>query len=251
MVVLPSQTSMILFEDVRLSFEGQEVLKGVSFRITENDRLCIVGKSGSGKTLILKLMSGLLRPASGKIWIGGKDSSGFTEKEWKEILQNWGFVFQGAALFDSLNVFENVAMRLLENRTRDLKAAREQASIALTQVGLDENILSKLPSELSGGMQKRVSIARAIIHRPRLMLYDEPTTGLDPETAGKIDRLISGLSDSENRTTVVVTHDLNTIRSIGRRTILIREGEIAFDGDCDEFFSGKRKEVLEFLGRET
>lgn len=241
---------MIRFDDVQMSFDGQVVLEGINLEVRRGERLCIVGKSGSGKSVTLKLMSGLLSPDSGTIWVDNQDATGYGEKQWNKVLARFGVVFQGAALFDSLSILENVALRLMEEGRMAMAEMREKAEIALDQVGLSANILDKNPAELSGGMQKRVSIARAIIHEPEIILYDEPTTGLDPETAGKIDRLILKLAAVPDRTTVVVTHDINTIKQVADRVILISNGKVAFEGLPDELFASEEKAVVDFLSRE-
>ena len=240
---------MLEFQSVSITFHSQKVLDAVSFSVNENEKLMIVGKSGAGKSVLIKLLTGLLKPDAGKIFIEGKDTQSFNQNEWNKTLNNFGFVFQGGALFDSLNIAENVGLKLQEDGL--LSAGKIHAKVldALAKVGLNANILPKMPADLSGGMKKRVAIARAIIHQPKYLIYDEPTTGLDPQNAGMIDELIRDLAGQPGITSMVVTHDLETIRAIPGKVLLLSEGKIAFLGETQSFFASTKPEILQFLGR--
>jgi phospholipid/cholesterol/gamma-HCH transport system ATP-binding protein len=245
---------MIEFKNVTKSFNDEIVLKNISFRISDGETKIILGASGSGKSTILKLILGLIKPESGQILLDGKDIVPLTESELVQVRRRIGMVFQEGALFDSLSVRENVGYRLYE----DAKATEEEIDLTVRQllgfVGLDDAI-DKMPSELSGGMKRRVGIARALVDTPKVVLYDEPTAGLDPITKRTIVELMIKLRDLEGVTTVFVTHDLpaavmiaseyaatqndgsvvlakggESLCLINVNYIMLQDGEICFEG---------------------
>lgn len=241
---------MIKVSNLHKAFGSQTVLKGVDLSITEGVNVCIVGGSGSGKSVLLKLIFGLLPPDQGTVLIDGRNVWNFTTEDWHQFYDEVGVVFQSAALFDSLTVRENVGIRMMEAHRFSYEEIESRVSEALGLVGLEPEVLDKLPAQLSGGMKKRVGIARAIIHQPRYLVYDEPTTGLDPINSGNIDTLIEELGTDENRTSLIVTHDLQTVRKVADYVAMLYEGKIFFYGTSLDFFSSSSAPIQEFLARE-
>ena len=254
---------MIQLKGIFRRFGDHQVLKNIDLEIRPGEKLCIIGKSGSGKSVLFKHICGLLIADSGEVWIEGKNMTHASHNAWNAQMAHFGVVFQGAALFDSLNVFENVGIRLLEEKSNKgeskskltpkerEKQIRRKVINALAEVGLSADTLDKKPAQLSGGMQKRVGVARAIIHNPDYLFYDEPTTGLDPVSSEQIDSLIEKLSQTLGRTSVIITHDLLTVRKIATRVVLLEAGEIQFNGTPDELFTSTKPIVKEFLHRQT
>ncbi len=243
---------MIALKSISKGFSGQSILEDISFEIENDDRLCIIGQSGSGKSVTMKLMTGLLVPDSGEIWVDDQNVTQFTTQEWNEKLINFGVVFQGAALFDSLNVLENVGIRMIEERLLPEAEIKERVEQSLKLVGLDpDQMLMKFPSELSGGMQKRVGIARAIVNQPRYLFYDEPTTGLDPINANLIEALIADLADKSNMTSVVITHDMHMVKTIATKVAFIHEKKLHFFGTPTEMLASSDDIIQAFLSRST
>lgn len=240
---------MIEYQHISKKFGEQQVLKDISFRVSDGSRLCIVGGSGSGKSVMVKLLLGLETPDEGEIIIDQQSVRGFSQTEWRALLQEFGVVFQGAALFDSLNVLENVGLKLFEERSAPPDEIKKQVIEALDQVNLSSDILTKYPSELSGGMRKRVGISRAIIDRPRYLIYDEPTTGLDPLSSQVIDDLMDVLSKEPGRTSLIITHDMYTVRKLATQVIMVHNQKIIFDGEPNDFFTSAQPEILSFLSR--
>ncbi len=218
--------AIIQIMNISKSFGDHRVLEGVSLDIIRGETLAIIGRSGTGKSTALRLITGLTNPDAGVIRVFGRDISRYGEEEMNDIRKRIGVVFQYAALFDSMNCFENVAFRLL----RDLGLSRDQAwKIAvekLEMVGLSERVLSLFPSELSGGMRKRVGLARAIAADPEIVLYDEPNSGLDPITSDAIDNLIVSLQKRLKVTSVVVTHDMESAGKVANRIAMLYDGKI-------------------------
>jgi phospholipid/cholesterol/gamma-HCH transport system ATP-binding protein len=202
----PAEGSAIVLEDVRIGFEAREVLRGVSFAVAHNETLALLGESGTGKTLLLKIIAGLLRPDAGRVYVLGREITAMTERALLDFRRQMGFVFQEGALFDSLSVAENVAYRLREERV-DEQEINSRVAETLRFVEM-EQAAEKLPGDLSGGMRRRVSIARALITRPPIVLYDSPTAGLDPVTSQTIIRLILRLRDVYGVTALLATHRL-------------------------------------------
>ncbi|MCL4149925.1 UNVERIFIED_CONTAM: hypothetical protein GTU68_021272 [Idotea baltica] len=240
---------MIEYQHISKKFGEQEVLKDISFQVPDGSRLCIVGGSGSGKSVTVKLLLGLETTDEGEIIIDQQAVRGFSQTEWRNLLQEFGVVFQGAALFDSLNVLENVGLKLFEERSASPSEIKQQVIEALDQVNLSPDILTKYPAELSGGMRKRVGISRAIIDRPRYLIYDEPTTGLDPLSSQIIDDLMTELSKEPGRTSIIITHDMYTVRKLATQVIMLHNQEIIFDGTSADFFSSDLPEISTFLSR--
>ncbi len=214
--------------------------------INEGETLTVLGKSGVGKSVLLKLIVGLLELDSGVITFEGKDISKLSEKEMNEIRSEIGFLFQGGALFDSMTVGENLNMVLLKHTKLTFAEREERIQKALGLVGLADK-LDEMPSELSGGQRKRAGLARSIILKPRLILYDEPTTGLDPITAASIAALILSLQKQLGVASIVVTHDLPTAYTISDRVIVLEAGGKIYDGPIDEMASTKQEHLNDFL----
>jgi phospholipid/cholesterol/gamma-HCH transport system ATP-binding protein len=237
---------MIEAQALRKSFGTTAVLEGVSLRIEKGQSVVILGRSGSGKSVLLKLLIGLLRPDAGEVRVAGEAIGGLDERELIRVRRRFGMLFQGAALFDSLTVAENVAFAFRHDRT--LRAPEIAAKVAEVLALVDlPGIQSKKPSELSGGMRKRVGLARAIIYRPEIVLYDEPTTGLDPVVSDSIDQLILRVRDQLKVTTVVVTHDLRSARRLAQRILFLHERRIYASGTPEEMFHSADPVVAGFI----
>ncbi|MFQ5960468.1 MAG: ABC transporter ATP-binding protein [Candidatus Methylomirabilales bacterium] len=228
------------------AFNSLQVLNGVDLGIEEGELLTILGGSGTGKSVLLKLIVGLLKPDAGQILIDGEDIVPLSEDELLKVRQKVGMVFQGAALFDSLTVKENVAFPLREHTVMTEAAIRDRVAEVLALVGM-AGTEEKYPVELSGGMRKRVGLARAISLTPRIVLYDEPTTGLDPRNVDKINDLISDLQAKLRVASVVVTHDLHSAFRISDRVALLSEGRVAATGSPMEIGKMEDRVVQEFL----
>ncbi|MBQ1914016.1 MAG: ATP-binding cassette domain-containing protein [Selenomonadaceae bacterium] len=216
---------MIKLVDVNKEFPGKAALKHIHMEIRRGETLAIIGGSGSGKSTLLRLLIGLIRPTSGEIWFDEQEVSGISEKEWDKLRLSMGMVFQYSALFDSMTVGENVAFGLREHTDYDEEKIRSIVREKLHLVGLD-NVEEMMPDELSGGMKKRVSLARAIAINPRVIFYDEPSSGLDPIMTTKIDELIVNTQKALDVTSVVVTHDMASACRIADRIAMIYEGEL-------------------------
>jgi phospholipid/cholesterol/gamma-HCH transport system ATP-binding protein len=218
---------MIEFKDLHKSFDDLYVLRGVDLVVQEGETLVLLGPSGTGKSVLIKHAMGLLEADQGDVIVDGISIASATAKELRAVRRRIGYVFQNAALFDSLTVAENLWLAQTdEQEDRPLAACREEAIELLQRVNLDASVLDKLPSELSGGMRKRVGVARAIAHQPRYLLWDEPTTGLDPVNADNIDDLIMEMRRQLGVTSIVVTHDLDTAFEVGDRIALLYEGRV-------------------------
>jgi phospholipid/cholesterol/gamma-HCH transport system ATP-binding protein len=236
----------IEIQQLRKSFEGREVLKGLDFVFEEGKVNMIIGASGSGKSVTLKCIVGLLRPDSGRVIFDGQDFFASTYKEVKAIRQNIGMLFQGGALFDSMTVEENVAFPL--KMYTDWKPAQiqERVNFCLTRVNL-EGANKQLPAALSGGMKKRVGIARAIAMNPRYLFVDEPNSGLDPLTASVIDKLILEITLEYGMTTVVVSHDMNSVMNIGHKIMFIYKGEREWEGTHNNILQTENEHLRKFV----
>ena len=228
-----SEALAIEFRGVRKSFRDKSVLRGLDMHVATGETFTILGGSGSGKSVCLKHMIGLLRCDAGQISVLGRDVTRLAERDWVAVRRDFGMVFQGAALFDSLSVYENVAYPIREHMAWSEERVHERVRECLAGVGL-AGTEALLPAELSGGMRKRVGVARAIALRPRIVLYDEPTTGLDPANSRRIGQLISALQAELSATSVVVTHDLELCFAISDRVALLRDGRLAVEGSVDE-----------------
>lgn len=240
--------SVIELRDVRLEFGGRPVLDGIDLEVSERETVCILGGSGAGKSTVLRLILGLIHPDQGHIIVAGRDMSTASFEEVLEMRREMGMVFQGAALFDSLTVFDNVGFYLFEHTDYSESEIRDRVANALEVVDLNPaDVMHLLPSELSGGMRKRVGVARALIHEPRLLLYDEPTSGLDPITTRTIDELIRKLQWELGVTSVVVTHALDSAFRIADRLALLYRGEIVFEGGEADMRESAHAYVREFI----
>ena len=237
---------MIEVRDVTKSFGRHKVLNGVSLEIDRGESLVIIGRSGGGKSVLLKILIGLLVPDTGEVRVENQSIVGLNERELLKVRHKFGMLFQSAALFDSLTVAENIAFPLRRGRGQKESEIRQKVSEALAMVELS-GIEEKRPSELSGGMRKRVGLARAIVYRPEIVLYDEPTTGLDPVVSDSIDQLIVRVRDRLKVTTVAVTHDMRSARRIAHRIVMLHEGRIHASGAPDEIFGSSDPVVHRFV----
>ncbi len=242
----PGDEPVIRISGLRKAFGSQTVLDGVSFSVARGETLCVLGRSGTGKSVLLKTIIALHDPDDGEVLVLGRNLNHLAERERLSARRDLGYVFQGAALFDSLSVCENVGFSLYQQK-RPPGEIRERVHASLEAVGLAAAI-DKLPAELSGGMQKRVGLARAIISRPQIVLYDEPTTGLDPLTTDTINQIILSLQASHHITSVVVTHDVASAFAIGTRILLLEQGHIIAYGTPDEVRAHRDPLVRRFLG---
>ncbi len=234
--------------DLRKSFGEKQILKGVNLKIEKGITLVIIGRSGCGKSVLLKHIIGLLKPDSGDILIEDKNITGMNEKQIFEVRKKFGFLFQGAALFDSMNVEENIGLALKENTTMPKREIAEVVAEKLELVGLP-NIQNMKPSDLSGGMKKRVSLARSLATNPEYILYDEPTTGLDPEMSDQIDELIKELANKLSVTSIVVTHDIFSVYDVADEVAMMHEGKIYFHGTPNELINTNDRLIRDFLNR--
>ena len=230
---------------LRKSFGAKEVLAGVDFQVVAGESLVIIGGSGTGKSVALKCVLGLIRPDGGEIAIDGQDTVGLAGGERARLMAKFGVLFQGGALFDSLAVWENVAFRLLARLPR--QKARERALEALAMVGLGGDVAALRPAELSGGMMKRVALARAVAARPEIVFFDEPTTGLDPITADVIDDLIVSVSRRLGAATVSITHDMASARKIAHRIAMLHDGRLIWEGPASEIDRSGDAHVEQFV----
>jgi phospholipid/cholesterol/gamma-HCH transport system ATP-binding protein len=247
-----ASTAKIVLRDVRFAVDDREILKGITLDIQPREVLCVMGLSGSGKSTLTRCIAGLIRPTGGQILIDGKDITQMSESDLLEVRAKIGVVFQYAALFDSMNVFENIAFGILrgprrqENRKLSRVALMRTVAELLRAVGLP-GIEKRMPNELSGGMRRRVGLARALATHPEIVLYDEPTSGLDPVTAASIDALILSTRDTQGVTSVVVSHDMGSIFRIADRILMIYEGQAQFYGTPDEIRETTDPIVRQFI----
>jgi phospholipid/cholesterol/gamma-HCH transport system ATP-binding protein len=244
----PLEGAIIELERVSLAFD-RPILEDVSFAAFPGETLVIVGESGTGKSTTLKLILRLLQPDTGKVYVNGQDIAGLTFTEALAVRQKMGMVFQSAALFDSMTVFENVAYPLREHTDLDDDAIEARVREKLEFVDLDPNdVMEKLPAELSGGMKKRVGIARGMANNAEIMLYDEPTSGLDPLTTGTITRLIMKLQRELNVTSIVVSHDIRSAFRMATHIALLADRKIQFFGTPEEMAASDDRYIRDFLG---
>jgi len=243
-----SSTPVIELEHVNLAFETP-IREDVSFVARKGETICIVGESGTGKSTTLKLILRLLIPDKGCVNIDGEDITHLTFEEALEVRQRMGMVFQGAALFDSMSVFENVAYPLREHTKLSEEEIEQRVREKLEFVDLEpDRVMDQLPSELSGGMRKRVGIARGMANNPEIMLYDEPTSGLDPLTTGTITRLVRKLQKELGVTSIVVSHDMTSVFRMSSKVALLYDKRIIFFGTPEEMMASDDKYIREFLG---
>jgi phospholipid/cholesterol/gamma-HCH transport system ATP-binding protein len=241
-----SSTPLVRLEGLEKAFGGNRVLRGIDLQIERGEIFTLLGGSGTGKSVLLKHVIGLLHPDAGRVIVDGRDVTDISEREWVEVRKRIGFVFQGAALFDSLSVLENVAYPLREHLKLTRAHLERRVAGCLEAVGL-AGVERLMPSELSGGMRKRVGVARAIALEPEAILYDEPTTGLDPANSKRIGLLIQSLRERLHVTSVVVTHELDLCFAISDRVALLAEGKLVAKGEAEAIRSSNQEEVRVFL----
>jgi phospholipid/cholesterol/gamma-HCH transport system ATP-binding protein len=238
---------VIAMEDLHKSFGSQKVLSGISLTVKRGETLAVLGRSGTGKSVLLRLIIGLEKPDSGSVRIHGQDIAGLALDQLGEIRKKVGFLFQHAALYDSLTVEQNVAFPLEHHKKEMPKSEKaDRVKRLLAEVGM-ENDLAKMPSDISGGMQKRVGLARALALEPDILLLDEPTAGLDPISAAEIDDLVLTLQQEHHMASVVVTHDLHSAKTIADRLALLNEGNVVIEGSFKELQESDIQFVREFL----
>jgi phospholipid/cholesterol/gamma-HCH transport system ATP-binding protein len=263
MVTLAAATtpdaSLIRLDRVGVHFGRQGVLRDISLAIPRGQTLAVIGESGCGKTVLLKTIIGLLRPTAGAVYFDGRNLSELGDRELTGQRIRFGFLFQQAALFDSMTIAQNVGFPLRQHTRKTAEEIRRVVLARLAEVGLPENILSKKPAELSGGMRKRVGLARALAMEPEIMLYDEPTTGLDPIMSDVINELILGARQRHPVTSIVVTHDMRTAQKVADRVVMLfplarlRTGEpqVLYDGPSDRIEQAADSRVSQFVRGEA
>ncbi len=242
----PSAQPFIETRDLHKQIGEQRILNGVDLTIYQGESLVIIGGSGTGKSVTLKLIMGLMEATSGSIRVDGQEITTLNERQLGPHRRKIGMLFQDGALFDSLTVEENVAFPLIEAGERNAAKIAKATDTVLEQVGLAEH-KAKLPSALSGGMRKRAALARAVVTGPKCVLYDEPTAGLDPIISDSIDHLIRRTQRRYGCTTVVVTHDMKSVRTVADRVVYLREGRVYFSGTTDELFASEDPVVRQFV----
>ena len=241
---------MICIQNISKSFSDRLILDNISFTINKGEKIAIIGESGIGKSVLLKCIIGLLAPDDGNILIDNQDINLITFKKLQKVRSKFRMVFQFGALFDSMTVSENIGLALQKLTNCDTLEINDRISRSLREVNM-EGTEEKIPSELSGGMKKRVGIARAIALNPEYMLYDEPTTGLDPIMTDSINRLINNFHGKGTVTSVVVTHEMRTVRDVSDRVIMLYNGKIQFDGSTADFLSSSDPRVMAFLNGDS
>ncbi|MEL6810034.1 MAG: ATP-binding cassette domain-containing protein [Bacteroidota bacterium] len=237
---------MIRVEEIHKSFGPDHILKGISTVFDQGKTNLIIGQSGSGKTVFLKCLLGLFQPEAGKIYFQDVAIQDMDADQKRDLRKDMGMVFQGSALFDSLNIEENVMFPLRMFTKKKKAEMLNRVNEVLARVNL-EGVNNKYPSEISGGMQKRVAIARAIVNNPKYLFCDEPNSGLDPRTAILIDNLIQEITKEYNITTVINTHDMNSVMEIGEKIVFLQKGNLAWQGDNTQIFKTDNKDVTDFV----
>jgi len=237
---------MIKVDNIRKRFGDEEILKGISTTFDKGKTNLIIGQSGSGKTVLLKCLIGLFQPEEGQIYFEGKMLQEMSDEEHRILREDIGMLFQGGALFDSMTIEENVMFPLRMFTKQKRSEMLERVNEVLKRVNL-ENVNKKYPAEISGGMQKRVSIARAIVNKPKYLFCDEPNSGLDPKTAIVIDNLIQEITHEYDITTIVVTHDMNSVMEIGEKIVFLKNGVLVWQGTNEEIFKTDNEDVTNFV----
>jgi phospholipid/cholesterol/gamma-HCH transport system ATP-binding protein len=246
----PRDDEIVVLRDVRKRFGEQEVLRGIDLVARKNETTVIIGGSGAGKTTLLRCIVALDRPTSGEVWIAGQEISHLSERELNGVRQRFGMVYQYAALLDSITVLENVAFPLVEHTKLSAKERKEKVFQRLKDLGLEPGqVAGKFPSELSGGMRKRVGIARALMLEPIILVYDEPTSGLDPLTSRMVDDLIEEMRERFGVTSLVISHDIASCFRIAHQAVLIIEGKVVAHGTPDELATGGNEVAREFIAK--
>ncbi len=255
----PAPLAQLEARRLTVRFGRQTVLRNIELKVPRGQTVCIIGESGCGKTVFLKALIGLVRPSAGQVLLNGRELTKLGERDLTNERKRFGFLFQGAALFDSLTVAQNIAFPLRQHTDLPREKVREIVFARLAEVGLPESIVFKKPAELSGGMRKRVGLARALVLEPEIMLYDEPTTGLDPIMSDVINELILRTRRSHPVTSVVVTHDMHTVRKVADRVVMLyplsrldaSEPQIVYDGSADKMESCEDSRVRQFVRGEA
>jgi phospholipid/cholesterol/gamma-HCH transport system ATP-binding protein len=240
---------IIVLEDVRKSFGSEQVLRGVSLTCRRGETTVIIGGSGAGKTTLLRHIVALEQPTSGRIFIEGENIVGLPERELNRIRRKFGMVYQYAALLDSITVMENVAFPLVEHTKLSRKEIEARVVEKLRLLGLSPNVIHKFPAELSGGMRKRVGLARALMLEPPILVYDEPTSGLDPLTSRVVDDMIDDMREKFNVTSLVISHDIASCMRIAHQAILLIQGQIVARGTPDELAHGDSEVARDFFAK--
>lgn len=236
---------MIEIKNLRKSFDSKKITRGLDLTVEDREFVAIIGRSGEGKSVLLKQIIGLIKPDSGEVIIDGEDVTKLDELEQRKIFQKCGYVFQFAALLDSLTVFENVGITLLENDAPP-DTVRPKVLEKILSVGLKPDVLEKYPSELSGGMKKRVGLARTLMLSPKILIYDEPTTGLDPITVRRIHELIKKTHDKQQTTTLVISHDIE-IFNYADTVAMLFEGKIVYKGPTKDIWESENPYIHQFI----
>jgi phospholipid/cholesterol/gamma-HCH transport system ATP-binding protein len=255
----PSDIPLVDARDVSVRFESQTILHNIDLCIPRGQTLAIIGESGCGKTVLMKTLVGLIRPTTGQVMFDGRDLVTMNPLELTKTRKRFGFVFQNAALFDSMSIFDNVAFPIRQHETADESEIQSRVMKNLAEVGLPSEVAKKRPSELSGGMRKRVGLARALILEPELVVYDEPTTGLDPIMSDVINELILATRRRYPVTSVVVTHDMRTARKVSNRVIMLYprrrletgQSQVLFDGSPSGLDNAEDRRVRQFVRGEA
>jgi phospholipid/cholesterol/gamma-HCH transport system ATP-binding protein len=240
----------IVLRGIRKSFGSQTVLNGIDLTVARGETLAILGRSGTGKSVLLKILIGLQKADSGSVCIHGQEITGLNIDKLNGVRRKMGFSFQYSALYDSMSVEENVAFPLKHNTRMPESEQRDRVQQLLASVGMEKD-LKKMPSDISGGMQKRVGLARALALNPDILLLDEPTAGLDPITSGEIDQLILKLQEEHHMASIVVTHDLLSARTIAQRLALLNQGNIVIEGTFDDLEKSQDEFVKDFMKRDS
>ncbi len=251
-------TAKLVIKDLKKNFDSKQVLTGINLQANKGESIVILGGSGSGKSVLIKIIASLLTSSSGSVKIDDMEVANIGARDRDKLMEKFGFLFQGGALFDSIPIWENVAFRLINQKKLDKKKARAIAIEKLKAVGLSEKVANLYPAELSGGMQKRASLARAIATDPEIIFFDEPTTGLDPIMADVINDLIISNSKQLGATTITITHDMASARKIADKIAMLYEGKIIWFGDVkdmdssdnpylDQFIHGRAEGPINFL----
>ena len=257
--LLSDQESLVEVKDLTVRFGAQEVLRDISLEIPAGQTLVLLGESGCGKTVLMKSIIGLIRPTYGRVLFDAENLSQLGDRQLSHLRLRFGFVFQNAALFDSMTIGQNVAFPLRQHGQFTDQQIREMVLSRLSEVGLPDEVVLKKPAELSGGMRKRVGLARALIMNPEMIMYDEPTTGLDPIMSDVINELIIRTRRRNPVTSIVVTHDMNTARKVADRVIMLMptarldddESQIVFDGSVPEMDACRDRRVQQFINGEA
>lgn len=240
-------TNKIKIKGLTKAFGNKVVLDDLSLEVEKGESLVIIGGSGSGKSVLIKNIIGILKADSGSVLIDNMEMTNLSSKEYSQALRKFGYLFQGGALFDSLPIWKNIAFAPLQNHKYSLKEARKLAIEKLESVGLDESVADLYPAELSGGMQKRAALARAIALNPEIIFFDEPTTGLDPIMSAIINELIKKNSKQLGATTITITHDLISASHIADRVAMLYEGKIIWQGPIDKLYDSGNPYVEQFV----